>query len=48
MTKVTQILSKIEQGDSAEILGIPRTTAKRYWSFARAWLLAELHDGADA
>lgn len=29
---------------AAELLGISRTTAKRYWAYARAWLLAELHD----
>ncbi len=30
--------------DAAEILGISRTTAKRHWAYARAWLLAELSD----
>jgi RNA polymerase sigma factor (TIGR02999 family) len=30
--------------EAAEMLGISRTTAKRYWFYARAWLLAELHD----
>jgi RNA polymerase sigma factor (TIGR02999 family) len=30
--------------EAAELLGISRTTAKRHWAFARAWLLAELHD----
>jgi RNA polymerase sigma factor (TIGR02999 family) len=30
---------------AAEVLGISRSTAKRYWVYARAWLLAELHDG---
>ena len=30
--------------EAADLLGISRTTAKRYWAFARAWLLAELHD----
>jgi RNA polymerase sigma factor (TIGR02999 family) len=33
--------------EAAELLGISRTTAKRYWTYARAWLLAELHDGDD-
>ncbi len=33
--------------EAAELLGISRTTAKRYWAYARAWLLAELHDGND-
>jgi RNA polymerase sigma factor (TIGR02999 family) len=30
--------------EAADLLGISRTSAKRYWAFARAWLLAELHD----
>jgi RNA polymerase sigma factor (TIGR02999 family) len=30
--------------ESAELMRISRTTAKRYWAFARAWLLAELDD----
>jgi len=30
--------------ESAEALGIAPATAKRYWTFARAWLLAELKD----
>lgn len=29
--------------DAAEILGMSLTTAKRHWSFARAWLYDELH-----
>ncbi len=33
--------------EAADLLGISRTTAKRYWAYARAWLLAELND-ADA
>lgn len=28
--------------EAAELLGVSRTTAKRYWAYARAWLLAEL------
>ena len=31
--------------EAAEMLGISRSTAKRYWIYARAWLLAEIHDG---
>ena len=27
---------------TAEILGISQTTAKRYWAYARAWLLREI------
>jgi RNA polymerase sigma factor (TIGR02999 family) len=30
---------------AAEVLGISTTTADRYWSFARAWLHAELGKG---
>jgi RNA polymerase sigma factor (TIGR02999 family) len=30
--------------DAADLLGISRTSAKRYWAYARAWLLAELYD----
>ena len=29
----------------ADVLGISRTTADRYWSYARAWLHAELKKG---
>ncbi len=29
---------------AADLLRISRTTAKRYWAFARAWLLAEMDD----
>jgi RNA polymerase sigma factor (TIGR02999 family) len=31
--------------EAADLLHISRTTAKRYWAFARAWLLAEIGDG---
>jgi RNA polymerase sigma factor (TIGR02999 family) len=30
--------------ESADLMRISRTTAKRYWAFARAWLLAEIAD----
>jgi RNA polymerase sigma factor (TIGR02999 family) len=30
--------------EAADLLQISRTTAKRYWAYARAWLLAELAD----
>jgi RNA polymerase sigma factor (TIGR02999 family) len=30
--------------EAADLMHISRTTAKRYWAFARAWLLAELDD----
>jgi RNA polymerase sigma factor (TIGR02999 family) len=29
---------------AADLMRISRTTAKRYWAFARAWLLAEIDD----
>ena len=34
--------------EAADLLGISRTTAKRHWTYARAWLLAELDDAAAA
>jgi RNA polymerase sigma factor (TIGR02999 family) len=30
---------------SAEVLGVSVATADRYWTFARTWLYAELHEG---
>jgi len=30
--------------EAADLMHISRTTAKRYWAFARAWLLAEISD----
>jgi RNA polymerase sigma factor (TIGR02999 family) len=30
--------------EAAGLMRISRTTAKRYWAFARAWLLAEIDD----
>ena len=30
---------------AAELLGISNTTAKRYWSYARAWLYREMNTG---
>ena len=33
--------------EAADLLGISRTSAKRYWAYARAWLLAELQDSDD-
>ena len=30
--------------EAADLMHISRTTAKRYWAFARAWLLAEIGD----
>jgi RNA polymerase sigma factor (TIGR02999 family) len=34
--------------EAADLLGISRTSAKRYWAYARAWLLAELYDSEGA
>src|SRR4051794_37790517 len=31
--------------EAAEVLGISEPTAKRYWSFARAWLYEEIRPG---
>jgi RNA polymerase sigma factor (TIGR02999 family) len=31
--------------EAAEALGIARATAQRHWTFARAWLFGQLHDG---
>lgn len=30
--------------EAADLLGISRTTAKRHWAYARAWMLAELKE----
>ena len=30
--------------EAAEALGISRTTASRYWTYARVWLSSELND----
>jgi len=30
--------------EAADLMHLSRTTAKRYWAFARAWLLAEIDD----
>src|SRR5207253_408583 len=32
--------------EAADLMHISRSTAKRYWAFARAWLLAEIDDAA--
>jgi RNA polymerase sigma factor (TIGR02999 family) len=31
--------------ETARMLGISRATAQRHWSFARAWLFGQLHQG---
>jgi DNA-directed RNA polymerase specialized sigma24 family protein len=28
--------------EAADLLGVPRGTAKRHWAYARAWLFSEL------
>ncbi len=33
--------------EAAELLGISRATAKRYWTYARAWLSCEIGDAED-
>jgi RNA polymerase sigma factor (sigma-70 family) len=33
--------------ETAEVLGISRRTAQRYWAFARAWLYEELTRGEE-
>jgi RNA polymerase sigma factor (TIGR02999 family) len=33
--------------DAAAALGLSRATAYRHWTFARAWLIAQLTDGGD-
>ena len=30
--------------EAADALGISRTTASRYWTYARVWLFSELND----
>ena len=34
----------LEEQEAADVLGISRTTAARYWSYARAWLFARLRE----
>ncbi len=33
-------------GEAAEVLGISESTAKRWWSYARAWLFQEIQSNA--
>jgi RNA polymerase sigma factor (TIGR02999 family) len=37
----------LTQGEAAASLGIPRRTANRYWTFAKAWLYDILSKGPD-
>ena len=37
-----RVYAGLSVGDAAEVLGIARTTAYRHWTYARAWLRAEL------
>jgi RNA polymerase sigma factor (TIGR02999 family) len=34
----------LEEQEAADVLGISRTTAARYWAYARAWLFDRLRD----
>ena len=34
--------------DAADLLGVSRATATRYWAFARAWLFAEISDSENS
>lgn len=34
----------LEEQEAADVLGISRTTAARYWAYARAWLFARLQE----
>jgi RNA polymerase sigma factor (TIGR02999 family) len=35
----------LEEEEAARVLGISRTTAQRYWRYAKAWLIVELRGG---
>jgi DNA-directed RNA polymerase specialized sigma24 family protein len=35
----------LTQEESAQVLGVTRRTADRYWAYARAWLFHALDDG---
>jgi RNA polymerase sigma factor (sigma-70 family) len=35
----------LENREIAELLGISERTVERAWRFAKAWLLAEFHEG---
>lgn len=34
----------LELNEAAEVIGISRATASRYWAFGRAWLFKEIND----
>lgn len=38
----------LDEQEAADVLGISRTTAARYWAYARAWLFARLRDSDDS
>jgi hypothetical protein len=50
MSDVPRLLNAVEQGDptcakdetAAALLGISEPTAKRWWTYARAWLFEEM------
>jgi RNA polymerase sigma factor (TIGR02999 family) len=37
----------LDEQEAADVLGISRTTAARYWAYARAWLFDRLRDKGD-
>ena len=37
----------LTEEDAASVLGISRTSAQRYWRYAKAWLRIELGEGGD-
>lgn len=39
-----RVFAGLSADESAQALGLPRTTADRHWTYGRAWLNAELHD----
>ena len=46
---VRRLIAGLTQQEAAEVLGVTRRTADRYWAYARAWLLhaIEGRDGGD-
>jgi RNA polymerase sigma factor (TIGR02999 family) len=37
----------LTEDDAASVLGLSRTSAQRYWRYAKAWLLIELGEADD-
>jgi DNA-directed RNA polymerase specialized sigma24 family protein len=42
--KSSRFLVGLTNAEAAEVLGLPEPTVKRYWEYARAWLLREIPD----